>query len=67
VNAFDFQTCLDNKETEAGIKSGVEEAAKFGVSGTPASYLINKKTKKAIFIPGAQPADKVVEAIQKIQ
>jgi protein-disulfide isomerase len=67
VAVTEFQICLDNQETEAKIKSGMDEAGKFGVSGTPASFLINKKTKKAIFVPGAQPAEKVVEAIQKIQ
>lgn len=67
VSVSEFGSCYDNKET----KSIVDEQAKSGealnVTGTPGNFLINTKTKKVVFVPGAYPVDQLKIAFQKIK
>jgi len=55
ANMAKWQTCFDNKETEARVDKDVQEGSTAGVNGTPGFILINNKTGKTKSVAGAQP------------
>jgi len=57
LNTKQFNDCLDSGKYEEKIKQDIEEAAEFGVGGTPA-FFINKQ-----FISGAQPLEAFKKAV----
>ncbi|MFA6005250.1 MAG: DsbA family protein [Patescibacteria group bacterium] len=66
VDEFAFTACNDAQDqsrVDAQQKTGNE----FGVSGTPSSFLVNVKDKKAVMIPGAYPIEQVEQAFEKIK
>jgi len=62
-----FQNCYDNEETATRVQKQAQDGAKYGVQGTPGSFLINTETKKAVFIPGALPPEQLEVALDKIK
>lgn len=67
VNVDEFNACYTNKETQNLVDADYNDGAKFGVSGTPGSFLINTQSGKAVNLPGALPLAQMEEAFQKIQ
>jgi len=67
VSTADFDTCYKAKETEAIVEADLKSGAEFGVNGTPGSFLINIKTKKAVQIPGALPLAQLEAAFAKVK
>ncbi len=57
LNTGQFNECLDSGKYEGKVKKDSEEAAEFGISGTPA-FFINKQ-----FIGGAQPLEAFKKAV----
>jgi protein-disulfide isomerase len=57
INTSQFNECLDSGKYEEKVKKDSEEAAEFGISGTPA-FFINKQ-----FIGGAQPLEAFKKAV----
>ena len=61
-----FRSCLKNPDTSP-IEMGIAEARAIGARGTPFSVAVNLKTGEQVVIPGAQPLEKVKEAIDSIK
>ena len=61
-----WQSCFDNKETSARFTAETAEANMYGLSGTPGSLILNKKTGKYITIEGAYPAENFIVAIDTL-
>lgn len=63
-----FSSCLDDQMT-ATVVNGVYPAAatKFGISGTPASVVINTTNGKYEVVGGAVPKSMFEEAVKKVQ
>jgi protein-disulfide isomerase len=56
VDQTQFQSCLDSGKYEKLVKGQIEDGTKAGVSGTPATFVINSKGESQIVV-GAQPID----------
>lgn len=68
LDAASFETCLNDNITKATVGNVFPEASsKFGVSGTPASVVINTKTGKYEIVGGAAPKSMFEDAISKVQ
>ncbi len=67
VSAAEFMACYENKETKNIVEEQFQSGVKYGINGTPGSFLINTKAKKAVLIPGALPIEQIRLALEKIQ
>lgn len=67
VDVAAFENCYSNKETKNIVERDQKTGSDFGISGTPGSFMVNTKTKKAVLIPGALPLAQLQEALKKIQ
>ena len=56
VNQAEFQTCLDSGKYEKLVKNQIEDVSTGGVSGTPATFVIDSKGNSQIVV-GAQPIE----------
>lgn len=54
-----FETCLNSDKYAAHIEEDFQGGLKAGVTGTPSTFAIVKKTGEQAMIPGAQPFDSV--------
>lgn len=50
-----FRQCLDSGKYAARVQEDLDEGARIGVTGTPASILLNNQTGETRFKGGAQP------------
>ncbi|WP_458188407.1 DsbA family protein [Haladaptatus sp. NG-WS-4] len=69
VDASAVKSCLDEKQQslQSSVSNDVEAGRKSDISGTPAFVLVNRESKKAGKIVGAQPYPRFESAIQKIR
>ncbi len=67
VDAYTFNSCYESKDTKAIVEKHYQSGLDFGVNGTPTSFLLNTKTKKAVRISGAVPLEKLKQAVVAIQ
>lgn len=65
LNQKKFEDCLKTGKFEKKVKQDLEEGSVAGVSGTPATFLLNEKTGKAQIIEGAQPYELVKQAVDQ--
>lgn len=56
VDQSQFQSCLDSNKYEKLVKAQIEDGTKAGVSGTPATFVIDSRGKSQIVV-GAQPIE----------
>lgn len=64
VNQAEFQTCLDSGKYEKLVKDQIEDGTAGGVSGTPATFVIDSKGNSQIVV-GAQPIEAFKTEIDK--
>jgi len=68
VNKKTLQECIDSgKYTEAVNNQTNEWRTLFGVSWTPGNVIIDRETGKFVVVPGAYPAEKFIEEIEKLK
>jgi len=68
IDEDDMQECLDNgKYTETVSNQTAEGRNLFGVSGTPGNVIVDGETGRFVLIPGAYPAEKLIEEIEKMK
>lgn len=65
VNQAEFQTCLDSGKYEQLVKDQIADGTSAGVSGTPATFVIDPKGNSQIVV-GAQPPSAFKTVIDKI-
>lgn len=65
LNKKDFQSCLESGQMAKTVEAQFQSGVKVGVGGTPGSVLINVKTNKAKFIPGALSYEQIKPMIEE--
>lgn len=66
VPAEKLSECMNGPEAKAVVESHMAEAKQFGVSGTPATIVMNTETGKAVMLSGAVKEDVVLKYVQKV-
>ncbi len=61
-----FQKCLDSGRMAARVRHDLETGVKAGVQGTPGNILRNNRTGEVLAVHGAQPYERLNEAVQKL-
>ena len=68
VKKNDMKSCLDSWKYSDAVNSQTNEwRSLFGVSWTPGNVIVDKQTGKFVLIPGAYPAEKFIEEIEKMK
>ena len=68
VNKNKLQSCVDEwKYRDAVTSMASQWATLFGVSGTPGNVIIDRETGKFVLIPGAYPAESLIEQINSMK
>ncbi len=68
VNKKSLQDCVDSGKYTQEVNNQTNEwRSLFGVTGTPWNVIIDKETWKFVVIPGAYPAEKFIEEIEKLK
>ena len=62
-----FNVCLSSGKYKDLVESNYEDGIKAGVTGTPASVVMNIKTGKKTLLVGAESYDNVKRAIESIK
>lgn len=65
-NAAKFRSCMERGETTALIDGQIQGATKAGVSGTPTTYLIDRRSRTITQMVGAQPLESFRTAIDAL-
>lgn len=66
VDAKRFKACVDGKTFADRVTDDISKGNDAGVSGTPANFLVNTETGKAMLVSGAHPFEnfqKVIDAL----
>jgi len=66
INEAKFTSCLDSGKYADRVKSDVDTASSLGVTGTPGNILLDTKTGKTKFMPGAYPYEDFKKAIDEM-
>jgi len=66
INIAEWQSCFDKRETVAEYLAETQEAASFGLRGTPGTLILNVKTGKYATIEWAYPYASFVEKIESL-
>lgn len=61
-----FKSCLDSGKYKNRVEEHYQGGVKAGIRGTPASFLLDTKTDKTTFLPGALPFDELKKSIDTI-
>ncbi len=67
VNETKFNACYNAKQTVALYHAYTSEGQKYGVEGTPGTLIIDTKTGKSAFVPGAYPVGTFINAIDAMK
>lgn len=66
-NSKKIHACIDDGTFANKIDAETQEGRSlFGIKGTPGNVIIDHKTGKFVLIPGAYPAEKFIEEINKL-
>lgn len=66
LNQEAFRQCLDSGRMAARVRHDLDTGTKAGVQGTPGNILRNNRTGEVIAVQGAQPYERLSEAVQKL-
>jgi len=66
LNQEAFRQCLDSGRMAARVRHDLDTGTKAGVQGTPGNILRNNRTGEVIAVHGAQPYERLSEAVQKL-
>jgi protein-disulfide isomerase len=66
LNRDAFRKCLDSGRMAARVRHDAETGAKAGVEGTPGNILRDNRNGKVLAAHGAQPYERLSEAVQKL-
>ncbi|MNF85894.1 DSBA-like thioredoxin domain protein [compost metagenome] len=61
-----FDACLANAEHQGTINEQKEYGAKIGITGTPASMIVDNLTGQRVFVKGGQPVANLAKAINEL-
>ncbi len=66
VDETKFNECMSSGRHQATVESDINQATKLGVTGTPATFLVDNSTGKSVMLGGAQPPEAFVAAMRKM-
>ncbi len=66
VDESQFNECVQSGRHRAKVESDMNQAAKMGIKGTPATFVVDNTTGKSVLLGGAQPAEAFVAAMRKM-
>lgn len=66
VDAAAFNECMQSGRHEATVEDHVTQAEKFGINGTPATFIVDNHTGKSQLVSGAQPEQAFLAAMGKL-
>lgn len=61
-----FKQCLDSGKFQEKVRNDIAQATKMGITGTPATFIVDNQTGKTQFLSGAQPKESILAAIRKM-
>lgn len=61
-----FTQCLESGKFQEKVRSDIAQATKMGITGTPATFIVDNHTGKTQFLSGAQPKESILAAIRKM-
>lgn len=62
-----FQECLDSERYRKKVRAQYAQGQQAGVTGTPGNFLVDTKTGKIVPISGAQPLEKLNQALAQLK
>lgn len=66
LNDDAYLTCINDKSIISKIEKSKQLAASYGISGTPASVIVDTKTGHSVTVSGAQDASALMNAIENL-
>jgi protein-disulfide isomerase len=66
LNKEAFKTCMDQGKGKESVRDDMADGVNAGIEGTPGVILYNNRTGKTDVIPGAQSAEVIQAAVQKL-
>lgn len=66
LNDDAYLTCINDKSITSKIEKSKQLAASYGISGTPASVIVDTKTGHSVTVSGAQDASALMNAIENL-
>lgn len=66
VDTDTFDSCVSSSTHQSFLSSEKEYASKIGLTGTPASMIVDNLTGKRVFVKGAQPISNYAKAINEL-
>lgn len=66
VDETKFAECMQSGHHQATVEDHVNQATKFGINGTPATFVVDNQTGKSQLLSGAQPEQAFLSAISKL-
>ena len=66
LNGKQFKQCLDGGKFAARVQADVTEGTQIGVTGTPATIVLNNRTGAVVVKSGAQPLNAFKADIDKM-
>lgn len=66
LNDDAYLSCINDKSLLAKIEKSKQLAASYGISGTPASVIVDTKTGHSVTVSGAQDASALMNAIENL-
>ena len=66
LNDDAYLSCINDKSLLAKIENSKQLAASYGISGTPASVIVDTKTGHSVTVSGAQDASALMNAIENL-
>lgn len=66
VNEDQFLECMQSGRHRDTVEEHVAQAAKFGINGTPATFVVDNHTGKSQLLSGAQPEQAFLSAMRKL-
>lgn len=66
LNDDAYLTCINDKSIVSKIEKSKQLAASYGISGTPASVIVDTKTGHSVTVSGAQDASALMNAIENL-
>lgn len=61
-----FRECMQSGRHQAKVDEDVAQATKFGINGTPATFIVDNQTGNSQLVSGAQPEQALLSAISKL-
>lgn len=62
----DFRACMDSGKYKEKIQKEMDRGTALGVTGTPATVVVDNETGKSVLVKGAQPPQAILEAMSQL-